>query len=185
MLVRSYRQRHVRNSPVRTTTTTSRFSTGAPLSLRAPSFVVALALAMSDGGRAGASSAAKDAWELVGATSSSSVRMALAAAQHHSAPKCAGLETHEALRGQTTARAAGKRPAPLAEVSGRQEAAVTVGYVAAAGALSLATPSAGGCGGRRRRRLTVEFLVEWALLDSLVVDITVVAQRPFPLVLRP
>ena len=35
-----------------------------------------------------------------------SVRMALAAAQHHSAPKCAGPETHEAPRGQTTARAA-------------------------------------------------------------------------------
>ena len=35
-----------------------------------------------------------------------SVRMALAAAQHHSAPKCAGPEKHEAPRGQTTARAA-------------------------------------------------------------------------------
>ena len=36
------------------TTTTSRFSKRAPLSLRAPSFVVALAVAMSDGSRAGA-----------------------------------------------------------------------------------------------------------------------------------
>ena len=35
-----------------------------------------------------------------------SVRMALAAAQHHSAPKCAGPETYVAPRGQTTARAA-------------------------------------------------------------------------------
>ena len=35
-----------------------------------------------------------------------SVRMPLAAAQHHSAPKCAGPEKHEAPRGQTTARAA-------------------------------------------------------------------------------
>ena len=67
-----------------------------------------------------------------------SVRMALAAAQHHSAPKCAGPETHEAPRGQTTARAAGKRPAPQAEVSEPQEA-VTVGYVAAPGPL-LSTP---------------------------------------------
>ena len=31
--------------------------------------------------------------------------MDLAAAQHHSAPMCAGSETHEARRGQTTARA--------------------------------------------------------------------------------
>ena len=62
-----------------------------------------------------------------------SVRMALAAAQHHSAPKCAGPETHEAPRGQMTARAAagaqlfcldvdeapaarGSRPDRLAEV---------------------------------------------------------------------
>ena len=65
---------------------------------------------MSGGGRAGTSSAAKRrrerrlraAWrhERLG------VRMALAAAQHHSAPKCAGPETQEASRGQTTARAA-------------------------------------------------------------------------------
>ena len=47
-----------------------------------------------------------------------SVRMALAAAQHHAGPKCVGPETPEALRGQTTSRAAEKRPAPLAEVSG-------------------------------------------------------------------
>ena len=94
-----------------------------------------------------------------------SVRMALAAAQHHSAPKCAGHEMHEALRGQTTARAAGKRPAPLAEVSGTQEAAVTVDYVAAAGAPSLATPSLADAAGDAVDAVTVEFLVEWALLD--------------------
>ena len=65
---------------------------------------------MSDGGRAGTSSAAKRrrerrlraAWR----HEQLSVRMALAAAQHHSAPKCAGPEKHEAPRGQTTARAA-------------------------------------------------------------------------------
>ena len=67
-----------------TTTTTSRFSTRAPLSLRAPSFVVALAVAMSDGGRAGASSTAqrrrerrlRAAWR----HEQLSVRIALAAA---------------------------------------------------------------------------------------------------------
>ena len=42
-----------------------------------------------------------------------SVRMALAATQQHSAPKCAGPETHEAPRGHTTDMAAGKRPAAL------------------------------------------------------------------------
>ena len=65
---------------------------------------------MSDGGRAGTSSAAKRrretrlraAWR----HEQLSVRMALAAAQHHSAPKCAGPETHVAPRGQTKARAA-------------------------------------------------------------------------------
>ena len=94
-----------------------------------------------------------------------SVRMALAAAQHHSAPKCAGPETHVALRGQTTAKAAGKRPAPLAEVSRPQEAAVTVGHVAAAGAPSLATPSLADAAGDAVDAVTVEFLVEWALLE--------------------
>ena len=126
--------RHTPHTPHPHTTTTT--STRAPLFLRAPSFVVALAVSMSDGGRAGDSSAAQRrrgrrltaAWR----HEQLSVRMALAAAQHHSAPKCAGPETHEALQGQTTARAAGKRPAPLAEVSGPQKAAVTVGYVAAA-----------------------------------------------------
>ena len=86
-----------------------------------------------------------------------SVRMALAEAQHHSAPKCAGPETHEAPRGQTTARAAWKRPAPLAEVSGPQEVAVTVGFVAAAGAPSLATPSLADAAGDAVDAVTVEF----------------------------
>ena len=71
---------------------------------------VTLTVAMSDCGRAGTSSAAKRrrerrlraAWR----HEQLSVRMALAAAQHHSSPKCAGPETHEAPRGQTTARAA-------------------------------------------------------------------------------
>ena len=114
----------------------SRFSTWAPQSLRAPFSVFTPAVAMSDGGRAGASSAAmrrRDrrltaAWR----HEQLSVRMALAAAKHHSAPKCAGSETHKAPRGPTTGRATGKRPAPLAELSRPQEAAVTVGYVAAA-----------------------------------------------------
>ena len=62
-----------------------------------------------------------------------SIAMALAAATHHSAPRgeCRVLNI-AALRGQKTASAAGMRPAPLAEVSGPQEAGVTVGYVVAA-----------------------------------------------------
>ena len=98
---------------------------------------------MSDGGRAGTSSASKRrrerrlraAWR----HEQLSVRMALAAAQH-SAPKCAGLESHEAPRGQTTASAARTRPEPIEEVSEPQIGAVTVGNVAAPGPL-LSTPS--------------------------------------------
>ena len=64
---------------------------------------------MSDGGRDGTSSAAKRRRErrlrADWRHEQLSVRMALAAAQHHSAPKCAGPETHEAPRGQTTAAA--------------------------------------------------------------------------------
>ena len=92
---------------------------------------------MPDGGRAGTSSAAKQrrerrlraAWR----HEQLSVRMALAAAQHHSAPKCAGPETDEVLRGLTTARAAGTRPAGT----------VTVGYVAAPGPLLVVASLAG------------------------------------------
>ena len=39
-----------------------------------------------------------------------SVAMALAGAQHHSAPRSTGPETNEAPRGQDTAKAAGRRP---------------------------------------------------------------------------
>ena len=108
-----------------------------------------------------------------------SVKVALAAAQHHSAPKRAVPRTHEALRVQTTATAAGKRPAPLAEVSGPQEAAVTVGHVAAAGAPSPATPSLADAGGDAVDAVTAEFLVGaarargtgamWARITSLFV----------------
>ena len=45
-----------------------------------------------------------------------------------------GPVLHDALRGQKTASSVGKRPAPLAEVAGLQEATATVVYVAAAGA---------------------------------------------------
>ena len=94
-----------------------------------------------------------------------SVRMALTAAQHHSAPKCSGLETHEAHTGQTTSRAAGKRRAPLAEVSGPQEVAVTVGHVAAARALPLATPSLADAAGDAVDAAALEFLV-WAAFKT-------------------
>ena len=58
------------------------------------------------------------------------VRMALAEALRHSC----GVEPsgpNVALRGQTTARAAVKRPEPLGEVSNPHVGAVTVGHVAA------------------------------------------------------
>ena len=69
--------------------------------------------------------------------------MALAATQHHSAPKSAGPETYEALRGQKTAKA-GRRPGVLTEPE-PQGGAVTVGYVAAP-----ASPGGGVTGWRRR-----------------------------------
>ena len=90
---------------VRTTTTTRCLgSRGAVCRPRTLCLSVTLAVAMSDGGRTGTSSAAKRrrerrlraAWR----HEQLSVRMALAA------PKCAGPEKHEAPRGQTTARAA-------------------------------------------------------------------------------
>ena len=62
--------------------------------------------------------------------------MALAEALHHS--RDVGSEQHFALRGQKTASAAGNRLAPLVEVSGPEEAAVTVGNVAVAGSLGSA-----------------------------------------------
>ena len=65
--------------------------------------------------------------------------MALAAATHHSAPRGECRVPNDAPRGQKTASAAGKRPAPLEEVAAPQEGAVTVGYVAAPGPL-LSTP---------------------------------------------
>ena len=71
-----------------------------------------------------------------------SVAMALAAAKHHSAPKSAGPESYEALRGQNTAKA-GKRPSVLTEPE-PQGAAVTVGYVAAPGPLLVVASLAGG-----------------------------------------
>ena len=71
-----------------------------------------------------------------------SVAMALAAAQHHSAPKSAGPESYEALRGQNTAKA-GKRPGVLTEPE-PQGGAVTVGYVAAPGPLLVVASLAGG-----------------------------------------
>ena len=49
-------------------------------------------------------------------------------------------------------------------MSGPQEAAVTVGYVAAAGA-PLATPSLANAASDAVDAVTVEFLVEWALLE--------------------
>ena len=60
-----------------------------------------------------------------------SVATALAVATHHSAPRGECRVPHDALRGQKTASAAGKRPAPLAEVAEPHGWAVTVGYVAA------------------------------------------------------
>ena len=121
---------------------------------------------MSDGGRDGTSSAAKRRRErrlrAARRHEQPSVRMALAAA---SAPKCAGPETHEAPRRQTTARAAGKRPAPLAEVSGPQEAAVAVGYVAAARAPSLATPWLADAASDAVDAAALEFLV-WAAFKT-------------------
>ena len=71
-----------------------------------------------------------------------SVTMALAAAQHHSAPKSAGPVTYDALRGQNTAKAGRwrgvlKDPEP-------QGGTVTVGYVAAPGPLLKVSSMAGG-----------------------------------------
>ena len=68
--------------------------------------------------------------------------MALAAAQHHSAPNSAGLVTYDAQRGQNTAKA-GRRPGVLKDPE-PQGGAVTVGYVAAPGPLLEVSSMAGG-----------------------------------------
>ena len=65
---------------------------------------------MSDGGRAGTSSAAKRRMERRRrgclAPRAAQRQDGLAAADHHSAPRSAGPETYDAPRGQTEARAA-------------------------------------------------------------------------------
>ena len=71
-----------------------------------------------------------------------SVEMALAAAQHHSAPKSAGLVTYDALRAKNTAKAGG-RPGVLKDPE-PQRWTVTVGYVAAPGPLLEVSSMAGG-----------------------------------------
>ena len=113
--VGAYRQRHVSyitSAPPPPPPTTTPPAGVSLESCRFPCdpFRETQAVAMSDGGRAGTSSAAKRrrerrlraAWR----HEQRSVRIALAAAQHHSAPRSAGPETHNAPRGQTTARAA-------------------------------------------------------------------------------
>ena len=71
-----------------------------------------------------------------------SVAMALATAQHHSAPKSAVPETYESLRGQNTAKA-GRRPGVLKDPE-PQVGAVMAGWVAASGPLLVVASLAGG-----------------------------------------
>ena len=87
-----------------------------------------------------------------------SVAMALAAAQHHSAPKSAGPETYEALRGQNTAKA-GRRPGVLKDPE-PQGRAGTDGYVAAPVPLLVVASLAGG---DEVDATTVSFLLRKAL----------------------
>ena len=68
--------------------------------------------------------------------------MALAAAQHHSAPKSAGPVMYDALWGQNTAEPE-RRPGVLKDPE-PQGGAVTVGYVAAPGPLLEVSSMAGG-----------------------------------------
>ena len=99
-----------------------------------------------------------------------SVKMALATALHHSAqpagPVVGGpeeeveYETHNAPRGQNTPPP-GTRPGVLKE-PGAQEATVTVGYVAAAGAPLLAQPVLGG--GDALDAVAVQFLMAQSLI---------------------
>ena len=91
------------------------------------------------------------------------VAMELAAALHHSRDARSEV-AHEALRGQKTA-SSGTRPEPPEEVSGPQEAAVTVGFVAAARAPSLATPSLADTAGDAVDAAALEFLV-WAAFKT-------------------
>ena len=85
------------------------------------------------------------------------VAMELAVALHHSRDARSEV-AHEVLRGQKTA-SSGTRPETPEEVSGPQEAAVTVGYVAAARAPSLATPSLADSAGDAVDAAALEFLV--------------------------
>ena len=68
-----------------------------------------------------------------------SIAMALATVTHHSTtlPRWVPRTTAYGHRRQSVTSAGGKRPAPLADVAGPQEAAVTVGY----GVPSLAVPA--------------------------------------------
>ena len=86
--------------------------------------------------------------------------MALAAAQHHSAPKSAGPETYVALHGQNTAKA-DTRPGGLQDPE-PQGRAVTVGHVAAP-VPSLAGPLLAGAASETVDSSSLRFLAAAAL----------------------
>ena len=115
MLVRSYRQRHVRNSPVRTTTTTQAFDSGVAFLCSPKLNISGQPMAERAGSDVGSARRRRERrlrswWRHERMT----VAAELAVALHHSRG-VGPAAPHEALRGQSPASPGGRRPGVLKE----------------------------------------------------------------------